>query len=620
MKTINILLGVLVLSLATSCKQFLDVQPTDFITAENYYNTEKELQTALNGVYDRLGDDKIYGSNLSYWLTVGNDETYHNASNYGPVALYSYNSSDSNVDSFWANLYYGIERANLLLANINKPVGITQTRRDVIKGEALFLRAYFYFLLVSNYGDVPLKLAPNSSVVNTAIARTPQKEVYDQIIADMTEAEGLLQTQTATSLGFGGKVSKTAVEGILARVCLTMAGYPVKDESKYKDALNWCQKVIDSKEHSLNPDFSKIFINYCTDKYDIKESIWEVEMWGNATGGYNDAGQGLGYLLGITNSDIPSGRSASVGRYTKWAYDLFEVNPNSQQTIKPSYDLRRDWSCANFSYGTNLAVVLNTNPWNMNAGKWRRTLTTESPKTLGNTPINVPLLRYADVLLMYAEADNAVNTGPTQTAINYVNQVRRRGYGKYLNGVTGVSESLKSIDVTNGGSGYVASTSNPIVVTITGGGGSGAQATAVVNTNKAIASISITGVGQQFTSTPTIEITGGGGQGAKAVAVLTNASDADLKPEQISSKDIFLKAIQDERVRELSTEGRRLPDLKRWGIFLSRMQELSVYGKANSAPSVLFIGLNNISEKNLLLPIPNRELGLNNLLKQNPGW
>ncbi|MBO9640806.1 MAG: RagB/SusD family nutrient uptake outer membrane protein, partial [Siphonobacter aquaeclarae] len=220
----------------TSCRQFLEVRPTDFITAENYYNTEAELQTALNGVYDRLGDDKIYGSNLSYWLTVENDETYHNASNYGPVALYNYNASDPNVDSFWANLYYGIERANLLLANINKPREISESRRNSIHGEALFLRAYFYFLLVTHFGDVPLKLEPNSSVVNTAIARTPQQKVYEQIIADMTTAEGLLQNQTATSLGYGGKVTRTAVQGILARVCLSMAGYPLRDESKFKEA------------------------------------------------------------------------------------------------------------------------------------------------------------------------------------------------------------------------------------------------------------------------------------------------------------------------------------------------------------------------------------------------
>jgi hypothetical protein len=604
----------------TSCRQFLEVRPTDFITAENYYNTEAELQTALNGVYDRLGDDKIYGSNLSYWLTVENDETYHNASNYGPVALYNYNASDPNVDSFWANLYYGIERANLLLANINKPREISESRRNTIRGEALFLRAYFYFLLVTNFGDVPLKLEPNSSVVNTAIARTPQQKVYEQIIADMTTAEGLLQNQTATSLGYGGKVTRTAVQGILARVCLSMAGYPLRDESKFKEALNWCQKVIDSKEHSLNPDYSQIFINYCTDKYDVKESIWEVEMWGNATGGYNDAGQGLGYLFGIANTVIASGRSAAVGRYTKWAYDLFEVNANSSLAIKPSFDLRRDWSCANFSYSATLTIVPNTNPWNMNAGKWRRTLTTESPKTLGNTPINVPLLRYSDVLLMYAEAANEVNNGPTQTAIDYVNQIRRRGYGKYLNGANSVAESIKTITVTNGGSGYSASQTNPVLVTVNGGGGSGAQATAIIGKDGSISGISLTDVGKQYTGIPAIEITGGGGKDAKATAVLTNAGDADLKPDQTGAKDKFLKAIQDERVRELSTEGRRLADLKRWGIFLSKMQELSVYGKANAAPGVLFIGLNNISDKNLLLPVPNRELGVNNLLKQNPGW
>jgi hypothetical protein len=98
-------------------------------------------------------------------------------------------------------------------------------------------------------------------VNNVDIARTPSKEVYAQIIADMKEAETLVKT--STEIGSSGQVSKSTVRGILARVFLTMAGAPLHDTEKFKDAREWALKVKESGEHMLNPEFSKIFINEC---------------------------------------------------------------------------------------------------------------------------------------------------------------------------------------------------------------------------------------------------------------------------------------------------------------------------------------------------------------------
>ncbi len=601
-------IAVLALLMSTvSCKKFLETTPTNFVSPEYYYNTGEQLQYALTGVYNQLGLHEVYGAYITYWLTASNDESYPRT--IAPATTYDYNSDLIYVDKFWQNLYSGIERSNLLLANINKPV-MDETNRNVIKGEALFLRAYFYFMLVINFGDVPLIISPTASVNDVNIPRTSIKLVYDQILRDMTEAEVLLQTQTATKIGYGGKVTKTAVQAILARVCLTMAGYPLKDEAKYNDALTWAQKVIDSKEHALNPDYTDVFVKLATDQYDIKECLWEVEMYGNGTGGYWGGSQAYGNFIGIRGSAAatkPLGNSSQAIYPTKKLYDSYEMNPQTNSNPKASFDLRRDWNCANFDYsGTDGAAKAITNTWVMSPGKWRWRLTLEGPKNNNRTPINCPVIRYSDVLLMKAEAENELRPNPTAAAYEAINEVRRRAYGKKLKG-----ETVRSIVLANGGTGYTSST----VVTIAGGGGSGATATATVSGGR-ITAINITNPGSFYTGTPTISFSGG--NGAVANVVISTPTSADV-PAGLS-KDDFRKYVQDERARELFTESLRKYDLIRWGIFLTRMKEMIDYGTINAAPAAFYTSFQKVSAKNVLLPIPIREINLNKSLVQNPGY
>src|SRR5690606_38987422 len=139
--------------------------------------------------------------------------------------------------------------------------------------------------------------------------------------------------------------------------------------------------------------------------------------------------------------------------------------------------------------------------------------------------------------------------------------VRRRGYGKYLNG-----EGVKSITLVSSGTGY---TTVPTVA-ISGGGGTGATATATISGGQ-VTAINITNKGKFYTSAPVITITGGNGSGATATAILTEITDADLNASYFASNTLFLKAIQEERARELCYENVRKDDLIRWGIFYERM-------------------------------------------------
>ncbi|NII29373.1 RagB/SusD family nutrient uptake outer membrane protein [Pseudoflavitalea sp. X16] len=604
MKTIKLFIAVLFLFSSISCNKILDKEPLDFLSPVNSFNTEEDLNRALTAVYEVLGDGSLYSDYLYYQYDIADEGFYSlNTLLTGPQ-LHNYFASDPNITSTWQNLYNGISRANLLLENIDN-VQLDETKRSAIRGEALFLRAYFYFLLVQHWGDVPLILKTIKTSAEAQVGETASKDIYEQIIKDMTAAEALvLPIQT---LNFSGRVSQSAVRGILARVCLYMAGYPVNDHSKYTAARDWAKKVMEEGGHALNDSYSQVFINLAQDKYDIKESIWEVEFWGNNMDAYTETGR-LGSRNGIRCTDVDSGYSP--GRINTFANFFYKYEVN---------DRRRDWNIAPFSFGTvagKTARVAWTPAqiWNRNCGKYRRYYETLLPRNTNFTPFNFPVLRFSDVLLMFAEAENEINDGPTQAAIDAVNLVRRRGYGKTLYG-----EGVKTITVNTQGTGYTAATT----VTITGGGGSGATAVPTISSGK-ITAITITNIGQQYTSAPSVTITGAG-SGATATATISLPDDADLTPADIASKESFLGFLQNERSRELCFEALRKMDLIRWNIFLPTMKALSQDITAN-APAAFKYAANTganaaaFEKKYLLFPIPTYELSLNRLLTQNADW
>jgi len=606
-----------------SCKKYLQTEPTDFLDPNKYYETEVQLQYARASVYNNLGAGGLYGTYASYLLGWEGDGGYMNRSTLttGPWN-YFYSSADPYAAGVWSNLFSGINRANVVLANVDKNVTIKQEKRDAIRGEMLFLRGYYYFMLVQYYGGVPLKLSPTSSVIDVDIPRATVKEVYAQILKDMETAEPLVPG--IASLGYGGAISKSAVRGLLARVNLHMAGEPLNDKTRYAEASKWAKKVIDDAEsgHTLNPSYPQIFMNLAGDKYDIKESIWEVEFAGNLTDQYIETSN-IGWINGPASgaANVNTGRADSYMSITSKLYDVFEPGDN-----------RKWFSIALFAYtatGPNGTKTMSALPANQAAknllrpAKWRREYETLLPKSGTRTPENMPLLRYSDILLMYAEAENELN-GPTAATIDAVNRVRRRAW----------STGVKTITLTNGGSGYTTAPT----VTFTGGGASTVAATYISSAGFASATATISGgkvtaitlnrdiSGIKFfedgayTSAPTITITGGGGTGATASATVYSVNDANLTSAQTSSKASFLALIQDERMREFNYESIRKADLLRWGIFLKVNQDMGNQLN-NESPGQFFVKyFTNVEPKHLLMPIPTAETTSNLKMIQNSGW
>jgi starch-binding outer membrane protein, SusD/RagB family len=646
---------------ATSCKKFLDTKPTDFIVPEQYYNTEQQLNEALAGVYSSLTTTATYGLYQNFYLVGTTDESYYKLSTTSPhPSYYNISTAETRTNSTWNDLYKGIDRANYLLANINKPV-MDEANRNAIKGEALFLRAYMYYLLVTQWGDVPLLLEPTVDGRKVNNPATPYKDIYEQIYKDMKEAKDLVRDYAAN--GSPVHVSKTAVQAMLARLCLKMAGEPLKDASKYVDARAWADSVIQSQVHSLNPDYKQVFINESADQFDnaYKEVLWEIDFYGNNIGALQAGGRWNIYM-GVRNTNKDVGYSYGYQGATGYLYKSYSPG-----------DLRRDWAIAPYTFlgnaGEVKVLVPPTDPYSRVEGKWRREFETVLPKNTEFSPTNYPIIRYSDVLLMFAEAENEIN-GPTQAAYDALNAVRRRAFGFSPTTPVASVSVVKDITLaTSGNTGYLK-TVPTIPVALSGGGGTGATATASVSASTGkVTAIGIVNPGLGYTSAPTVTVgtpwqantsypagtqvfngnylytvsttgsstatpptqTSGASDPAVTGIVFTYAGNKASGTASIATATVdltglgqedFRNAIREERARELCFEGIRKFDLIRWGTFIPRMKEIEADMNA-TMPSALKYAIRqytNVSDKDKWFPIPSLELSLNSALQQNPLW
>ena len=632
MKNIRYIFILFLLLSNLSCKKQLDTLPTDFVTSINYYKTEEQLNRGITGIYSILGDPSMYQDALLHNMSYTNDEgvfVYTQAALIAP-SNFSYSANETTITNLWNTLYRGINYSNILLQALEAPdlVNVKDSSKENMKAQALFLRAYYYFMLVQRWGAVPMPLKQTTSANDINMARTPVKEVYEKIVEDMIAAEAILPKASVLGANSSGRLSKNTAQGILARVYLSMTGFPLNDQAKYADVILWCNKVMTGGENSLNPNYADLFAKQARDEYYVQENMWEVEFYGNLSDNYREHG-----YVGVRN-----GLSALTGdEYPGFGYNflgatikLFNTYQNDPVTFL-SKDLRRERNIAPYLwFGGSAASLVMTkrylpirttlNLYQRWAGKWRREEEVKLPRFKNGNGTNFPLLRYADVLLMFAEAENQVN-GPTSLAYDAINKVRERAYG------TGNRVSSIIFDpATMGGSGYTAA---PDIVIGKSGDANGvntAEAYATVAGGK-VTGIVLVNMGGFYGSTaPTVTITSsnGVGSGATATAVLSPINPAEGRLTPGLTKDEFFNEIVDERTRELAFESLRTQDLRRWGTLISSIREMAnTYGPAApccSVQSAYVTAGANISNKHLYYPIPPSEIATNSLIVQNPGW
>lgn len=401
-----------------SCNDFLTTKPHDFLAPETFYTNLSNCEMALSGVYSTLSREQFYGNHYILELCVGNDLCYFQrklSTTNTKVSSNTHTFSNSTLFGTWNTLYAGINNANMFIENIDAS-DLDEGTRSRMKGEAKFLRAYYHWILVQGWHEVPLRKTSFKDVNKSSIEATSHKEAINWIIDEMEECVNMVDsTQYDNSPSY---IKKNTVMGILARVYLWKAGTACNGGVEdYKKAAYWANEVIQSGKHQLNPDYEDIWKKIASDQYDItyNESIWEAEFYGTRTDGNETMGR-LGNVIGNVNKSQRYGYGYAAP--TLILYDLY-----------PEGDQRREVSICTYRIEDDNGTKRDVSTYipRCNCGKFRREW--EDPH--GFTPdknytgINWPILRYSDVLLMYAEAENEVN-GASVEAYKAINAVRRR--------------------------------------------------------------------------------------------------------------------------------------------------------------------------------------------------
>lgn len=457
--------GMAMLSL-TACDDFLDVDPdSTSANTEFIYNNEGEISTALNGVYAQILSGNTFGNNLYKDFQLNSDvdfstNTSETASGNKP-ARFDTRSDASNINSLWNALYKGVETANEFIFNLknsklyeekmkteiadgeNTGGVVTEEVPNVTKltqmmGEAKVMRAMFYHELLSYWGDIPFTFKATYETNNLYPEVTDRQVVSDSLIADLRHAAEWMQSDKDETLDAPERISKEAAYAMIARLALQAGGYSLNHDandvngykmtrpSNYKEyyqiARDYAKKVIDAGGHSLNKSFRDVFVDECNHiatKGD--DAIFEIPFGKDYSGAWGYA-QGPKSEVDANNetdfSNQAWGSTSGNVRTTRFYRHMFKEG-----------DARRDYVCGTWGYSNQGLPAINFS-YTMYNNKWSKLWNTVGlgKASTGNTGINFAYIRYADVLLMFAEADNEVNGAPTQEAIDAVNQVRRRAY------------------------------------------------------------------------------------------------------------------------------------------------------------------------------------------------
>ncbi len=429
---LKILAGGLIIcaSVLFSCEEYFEYEPVSLFSNENVFNNVDYTRQSVLGIYQLMTLDEGWSKRLSMYYGVDTDIAMCSGSfdnGRRGIARYGANSGNSEIEKPWRNLYASIERANICIANIPGSTVYTEgteeqiAEMDRLYGEAMTLRAIFYYELVRNWGDVPFKTVPSKAGDDFSLPKTDRDIIYEQIIADLKQAAELVPWRS--EVPSDERLTKGAVKGLLARIALARGGYSLRREggmqrgsdhlSYYEIARDACRDVILSEEHSLNPDFSDVFETHCERKLDTRygESMFEVGM------GIYRSGE-VGYYVG--------NRSNESSRYGK-ADGGIRAMPTYYLSFD-SLDTRRDNTVAYYEIDAD-NIRLHRQFQDIFIAKWRREwIQPIFPGTDKYNGVNWVMMRYSDILLMFAEAENELNQGPTNEAIEAFTLVRERAF------------------------------------------------------------------------------------------------------------------------------------------------------------------------------------------------
>lgn len=426
----------------TSCKDYLKTESNSVFTEENSFANVDFAQKVVTGAYDNLAAVNLFGSFFLYYNCDTDLEFFVAPNNGGTfnIAHYDANPGISNLNNWWNLLYSSIERANICIDNL--PVSpiwegehAAQARR--IYGEAITIRALCYGELIKIFGDVPFKVTSTQAKDDYYLPKTDRDEIYEYLIKDLKDAEAYLPWMGET--GTAERINKGFLKGLRARMALSYAGYSLRNKTHetkrgrhwqeyYRIANQECQEIMSSYEHGLNPSFENVFKTLHAYSQDManKEVMFEI-AFGRLISGR--IGYDIGMYFAFTTPSTKYGRGNGTVRTSPYYYYSFDRN-----------DTRRNVSVELYQYGTTGAVdvqrLTSAGGTEFRPCKWRKSWINPPMggdlQTTQYTGVNWPIMRFADILLMYAETENEINGQPTAAAKAALTKVRERAFDEAL--------------------------------------------------------------------------------------------------------------------------------------------------------------------------------------------
>ena len=440
----------------TSCEDALNENPDSYYTRKDFFTNAANAQMAITGIYSTLAG--IYADKDGQALSTSDDACYVKGgagtgqdNSRGDISHYKLTPLNTWTESVWNGKYSQLNRANYCIQNIETMKGYSGSEKlHKLVAEAKFLRAQAALDLVRYWGDVPFKTTYSAQIENAYQPRTDREVIYDQIIKDLNNAKEVLPWATASSSP--ETATQGAARALLMRALLARASYSRQmdgtlkrpDETLRKEyfeaVIDEWEAFVENGYHGFyEGGYEALFRSFSEGFLNSKESLFEVAY------NYPDANGYWGSYIGpaVSAPNLPvgeaskyMGRSNAMFRVVPEWRDFYEtetvtVEENGKQTEKVNpKDKRRDVAICTYSYSWNDEKVQHvkkddTSGKNWYPGKWRREwMPAGTTKDLNATDINYCLLRYADVVLMAAEAYNEI--GETRQAWTLLNKVRTR--------------------------------------------------------------------------------------------------------------------------------------------------------------------------------------------------
>lgn len=462
----------------TSCADFLDTESPSQQTSQVIYENEGMARSAIMGVYSDLAGTYVYGQKMSVnWQGVSDIELASGYNN-DPSKELTSDTGAANYYSDWYNhtvqwqyIFKMAERAATAVEGIRNSTAFKSGNKTMQRylGEALTLRSIAYFELVRRWGDIPYKEGTSKSDLSNVYAgKTSRDEIYAALVRDMQEAIEYLPWMGEVTDYTCERITKGFAKGLLARIALFAGGWSVRDGNQFTDdsniehyptgvagmgemngfyvgrVKNWkdyykiaeqqCAEIIGDGQnpHQLDPDYGHIWSTVCHLDYNgFGENMFEVA---NGLGYSGDVGTLMGREM---DGNIGFGN-------TGWGASYVATNGYYFYSFTPT-DQRRDYACwwPKFTKESNqLGEQMRGDMLNVHLGKWCYFWTNDAYKALAkaasgrpNTGINWILMRYSDVLLMFAEARFALEGADTQSTVAGISarealeKVRERAFG-----------------------------------------------------------------------------------------------------------------------------------------------------------------------------------------------